>query len=284
MEQGTTNKVAEPIKGTARYQAQVKQNALTVPGYQVVGYPDWTINIVPEDDSTTPVKNVRTFYYKQNTVDIKYEVVGPEGCGTLDNAQDSKLKVVTGEPKGSTPTAAEGFKFVGWFKDAECTEPVAETWVNADNKLTPQKNAENMFEAATYYAKFEYDVADLTITKTGCDDIDAGQSFIFKVTGPNGFNRTVVIQGNGSVTLKGLKVGEYKVIEDTAWSWRYTPQGGATKTITLNPTQNAAQNTVTFVNERTENQWVSTDVYCKNEFKGNGIQTIINGNGKPVNN
>lgn len=161
--------------------------------------------------------------------------------------------------------------------------PVAETWVNADNKLTPQKNAENMFEAATYYAKFEYDVADLTITKTGCDDIDAGQSFIFKVTGPNGFNRTVVIQGNGSVTLKGLKVGEYKVIEDTAWSWRYTPQGGATKTITLNPTQNAAQNTVTFVNERTENQWVSTDVYCKNEFKDGGTKTIINGSGKTVN-
>ena len=113
--------------------------------------------------------------------------------------------------------------------------------------------------------------------------IDDGQSFIFNITGP-GIAKRVVIQGNGSVTLKGLKVGEYKVIEDTAWSWRYTPQGGATKTITLNPTQNAAQNTVTFVNERTENQWVSTDVYCKNEFKGNGIQTIINGNGKPVNN
>ena len=271
MEQGTTNKVAEPITGTARYQAQVKQNALTVPGYQVVGnIPEWTINIVPEEDGSTAVKNVRTFYYKQDTVDIKYEVVGPTAtCGTLDNAQDSKLKVVTDTPKGSTPTAADGFKFVGWFKDEECTVPVDTSWVGANNKLTPGKSkdlGDNVmgYEAATYYAKFEYDVADLTITKTGCEDIDANQSFIFKVTGPNGFSQTVVINGNGSVTLKGLKVGEYTV-EETTWSWRYTPQKG-TQTITLDPTQSAAHNTVTFVNERTNDQWVSTDAYSKNEF------------------
>lgn len=111
-------------------------------------------------------------------------------------------------------------------------------------------------------------------------DIDDGQSFIFNVTGPMG-TKTVVIQGNGSVTLTGLKVGEYKVIEDTAWSWRYKTTDG-TQTATLSAVHHDGSVTVT--NTRENDKWVSTDVYCKNEFKGNGIQTIINGNGKPVNN
>ena len=110
--------------------------------------------------------------------------------------------------------------------------------------------------------------------------IDDGQSFIFTITGP-GIAKRVVIQGNGSVTLKGLKVGEYTVTEDTAWSWRYTPQGGAEKTATLSAAKDSDE--VTFVNTLEKEKWVSTDVYCKNEFKDSGIKTIINGNGKTVN-
>ena len=112
-------------------------------------------------------------------------------------------------------------------------------------------------------------------------DIDDGQSFIFNVTGPMG-TKTVVIQGNGSVTLKGLKVGEYKVIEDTAWSWRYrTDNGTQSATLSANSDNEEVIVTNTLKNEK----WVSTDVYCKNEFKGSGTKTIINGsNGKPTTN
>ena len=121
----------------------------------------------------------------------------------------------------------------------------------------------------------------LTIKKDVKDTaIDDGQSFIFKVTGPMG-TKTVVIQGAGSVTLKGLKVGEYTVIEDTGWSWRYKTTDG-TQTATLSAA--TPEGSVTVTNTLKNEKWVSTDVYCKNEFKGNGIQTIINGNGKPVNN
>lgn len=120
----------------------------------------------------------------------------------------------------------------------------------------------------------------LTITKRVTDTaIDDGQSFIFNVTGPMG-TKTVVIQGNGSVTLKGLKVGEYKVIEDTAWSWRYRTDNG-TQTATLSAVHHDGSVTVT--NTLENKQWVSTDVYCKNEFKNSGTKTIINGNGKTVN-
>lgn len=120
----------------------------------------------------------------------------------------------------------------------------------------------------------------LTITKRVTDTaIDDGQSFIFNVTGPMG-TKTVVIQGNGSVTLTGLKVGEYKVIEDTAWSWRYKTTDG-TQTATLSAVHHDGSVTVT--NTRENDKWVSTDVYCKNEFKDGGTKTIINGSGKTVN-
>lgn len=184
LEQGTDKELADPVTGNARYQAQVTQTAKTIPGYTLVSAENQAINIAIED-GTTAVKNVKTFYYTEQTVEIKYEVVGPTGCGTLDNYQESQLKVITGEVKGSMPTVADGFKFVGWYRDPSCTQLVDADWV-ADSKLTPDKTknygtAEKPvmgYEAATYYAKFEYDVADLTITKTGWETIDEGQSFI----------------------------------------------------------------------------------------------------------
>ena len=269
LEQGTDKELSEPVTGTARYQAQVTQGAKTIPGYTLVSAENQAINIAIEDPADVASKNVKIFYYTEQTVDIKYEVVGPDGCGTLDNYQESQLKVTTGEVKGSAPTAAEGFKFVGWYKDEECTQPVDTAWV-AESKLTPGKTknygtdeAPVMgYEAATYYAKFEYDVADLTITKQGCENIDENQSFLFDVTGPNGYSQRVVIKGNGSVTIKGLKIGTYIVTEVTNWSWRYKANSNSQK-IDLKP---AMSNTVNFTNTRSNHKWLGGDAYCKNVF------------------
>lgn len=257
--------LADSVTGSARYQAQVTQTAKTIPGYTLVSTENQAIHIAIED-GTTAVKNVKIFYYTEQTVDIKYKVVGPVGCGTLDNYQDVQLKVTTGEVKGSAPTAANGFKFVGWYKDEECTQPVDTAWV-AESKLTPKKtkdlgNNVKGYEAATYYAKFEYDVADLTITKQGWEDIDEGQSFIFDVTGPNEYSKRVVINGNGSVTIKGLKIGTYTVTEVTNWSWRYKANSNS-QNIDLKP---AMSNTVNFTNTRSNLKWLSGDAYSQNIF------------------
>lgn len=264
LEQGTDKELAVSVTGNAHYQAQVTQTAKTIPGYTLVSAEKQAINIAIEDPANVASKNVKSFYYTEQTVEIKYEVVGPTGCGTLDNYQESQLKVTTGVVKGSTPTAADGFKFVGWYEDKACTQPVNAAWVAA-NKLAPQKsiplgNGVMGYEAATYYAKFEPDVADLTITKSGAEDIDENQSFIFTVTGPNNFSAKVVIQGNDSVTIKGLKIGEYTVTEDIGWSWRYTPQENR-KTITLSATE---PNTVTFTNKRSKGKWLGGDAYKRN--------------------
>ena len=260
--------LADSVTGNARYQAQVTQTAKTIPGYTLVSAENQSINIAIEDGETA-VKNVKIFYYTEQTVDIKYKVVGPDGCGTLDNYQDVQLKVTTGEVKGSAPTAANGFKFVGWYKDEECTQPVDADWVK-DSKLTPDKTknygtdeAPVMgYEAATYYAKFEYDVADLTITKQGWEDIDEKQSFLFDVTGPDGYSQRVVINGNGSVTIKGLKIGAYTVKEVTNWSWRYTADSSS-QSIELKP---AVTNVVTFENTRSNHKWLGGDAYSQNIF------------------
>ena len=268
LEQGTDKELAASVTGNAHYQAQVTQKAKDIPGYTLVSAENQAINIAIEDPANVASKNVKTFYYTEQTVEIKYEVVGPTGCGTLDNYQESQLKVTTGVVKGSTPTPAGGFKFVGWYEDEACTRPVNVAWVAANKLLTPGKTrnygtveAPVMgYAAATYYAKFEYDVADLTITKSGAEDIDENQSFIFTVTGPNNFSAKVVIQGNGSVTIKGLKIGEYTVTEDIGWSWRYTPQENR-KTITLSATE---PNTVTFTNKRSKGKWLGGDAYKRN--------------------
>lgn len=274
--QGTTEtKVADPVTGSARYQARVTQGAKEVPGYTLVlgTTNQQTIDIVAEEGNTA-VNNVKIFYYVEDTVDIKYEVVGPTGCGTLDNYQDNTVKVIDGTPEGSTPTASAGFKFVGWYKDKDCTQPVDAAWI-ADNKLTPQKTANlgndvKGYEAATYYAKFEYDLADLIISKTGCEDIDENQSFLFKVEG-EGFSTTVAIKGNTSVKITELKVGTYTVTEITDWSCRYTNKDYV-KSADITPTKPDDVYTFNFANTRSITKWLGGDAYSKNVF-GTIIET-----------
>ena len=119
------------------------------------------------------------------------------------------LTVTSNMTIGSVPTAAEGFRFVGWYRDEGCTWPVEASWVS-DNKLIPEKT-ENYgtadapamgYENATYYAKFESNTADLIITK---QNMDEGQSSFFDVTGPGGYSKRIVINGSSSVHHQGIE-------------------------------------------------------------------------------
>ena len=124
------------------------------------------------------------------------------------------------------------------------------------------------YEDATYYAKFEDDVAQLTITKQGAIPVDENQSFVFTVTGPNSYSERVVICGNGSVTIKNLKPGTYTVTEE-GWSWRYTGSGSIGADISARTPGN-----VTFTNVRQTEEshstngwkWLGGDAYKLNSF------------------
>lgn len=283
LEQGTEKVLAEAERGYARYQAQVTQTAKDIPGYTLVSAKNQAINIAIEDPANVASKNVRTFYYTEQTVDIKYEVVGPTAnCGTLDNYQESQLKVITGTVNGSMPTAADGFKFVGWYKNEACTESVNANWV-ANNKLTPGKTknygtAEKPvmgYEAATYYAKFDYDITDLTITKTYADGApkDPNQSAVFVVTGGDlGEGLTVVLNkgNNFKVVIKGLKVGTtYTVTEKTGWTWRYTTDPTSQNSQSIQLVANEGNNTITFTNKLDNNKWLTGGAWCDNVWGNN---------------
>ena len=269
IDQATGKEIAESVDGTARYQAQVTQTAKTIPGYKLISAENQAINIAIEDPDNVANKNVKIFYYNEETVNILYKVVGPAGCGTLDNYQENDLKVITGTAAGSMPTAASGYKFVGWFKDEGCTEPVEASWI-ANNRLTPEKtkdlgNGVMGYEAATYYAKFELDVFDLTIQKEGCAGIDENQSFLFRITGPNGFSMEVTVQGNGSKTIKGLQMGNYAVTEVESWSWRYKCQNNRQSVKPENVVNGKAE--VTFTNKRDFVSWINGCAFADNRWR-----------------
>lgn len=257
----TKQQVADSVSGRARYQAQVTETAKTIPGYELVsGANSQSMVIQIEDPDDVASKNVKTFYYREQTVDIKYVAVG---FGTLDKVQDSNVKVLSGTVQGSTPTPKPGYKFVGWYKDEGCTQQVDKTWVNTDtNKLTPQKSVpygnQEAYRAATYYAKFERDVFDLTIEKKAANGskIDQNQTFVFRVQG-EGVNMQVVITGPGEQTIKNLPVGNYTITEDTSWSWKYTPDGDATQELKASSIQDGVA-TVTFKNKNNGTNWLTS--------------------------
>lgn len=193
----------------------------------------------------------------KETVNINYVPVGPAGAsfGSVDSASETVM-VKSGTAVGSTPAAASGFKFVGWFKDQACTQPVDATWIE-NNKIIPQKTTE-AYEAATYYAKFDYAVADLTIKQDG-GIADENQTFIYVVTGGDlpASGIKVAVKGNSSVTIKNLKIGSYTVTEETNWNWRCGTTGGS-QSITL---QGAQTNEVRFTNTVSNSKWLSGNAY-----------------------
>lgn len=198
--------------------------------------------------------------WNEKTAVINYEVVGPrEGCGTVSPISET-VNMVTGKAQGSTAAASsDNYKFVGWYSDAEC-----KNLVSNDEKYVPTKANGTMWaDGLTYYAQFDWNVADLTIEKTGAEAIDKDQSFIFRVTG-EGKVMYVTVQGNDSVTIKGLTVGKYKVEEVTSWSWRYTP----TKRSQDVEVEGGQKNEVTFNNSRTNSSWLSGDSFAINRTDG----------------
>lgn len=208
---------------------------------------------------TTPAEEPTTEEPTKETVNINYVPVGPAGAANFGSVAPASetVMVESGPAVGSTPTPGTGFKFVGWFKDQACTQPVDATWVE-NNKIIPQKTTE-AYETATYYAKFDYAVADLTIKQV--DGIaDENQTFIYVVTGgdlpESGIK--VAVKGNSSVTIKNLKIGYYTVTEETNWNWRCGTTGGS-KSITL---QGAQTNEVSFTKNNVSNfKWLSGNAY-----------------------
>lgn len=136
-----------------------------------------------------------------------------------------------------------------------------------------------VLEFVNVYSPARIETFDLKITKTGWDDTDENQTFIFRVTDPNNFSLDVTIVGDGSAIIKDLPTGTYTVTELTDWSWRYVPMKNkdGTKTIEKEQTvvgEGGKITEVTFANDRTNKSWLSGDSYCENWWGGTNDSVV----------
>lgn len=259
-----------PVKyGTGVFGAQIAEYAenLESIGYELVKTQGAAESVKTITISANEEHNIIRFLYQEKTVALKYEIVGPEGCGNLTRESEN-LTAISGEPDGSMPYINNGFAFIGWFTDKDCTKPVNPNWVDtATNTLKPQKT-EGVWFAATYYAKFAGLETDLKISTKSTTSVDADQVFIFNIKGKaetdtKDINLFVTLQGNSSVTVAKLPVGEYTVTELTDWSWRYE-NDSATRDVTLN--YNNGFNEITFTNTREKGKWLDGNTAIDNKF------------------
>lgn len=114
----------------------------------------------------------------------------------------------------------------------------------------------------------------LTITKTVTGDgANPNQTFVFNVMKGNDLVTTVVLKAGASTTITGLAVGDYTVVEDTNWSWSYTPDNGS-KAVTLSSTTPNGEAGIT--NTAKENHWLTSIVDVINKWTAKDGKTTIN--------
>jgi len=223
--------------------------------YTIVGSQTRSITFREGLDGATHIY----IYYQSKNILINYQAV----CrypGMTGGTVSPMSEIVTSgiNAAGSVPLADEHCEFIGWYEDEACTTPVNSDWVNAGNRLVPKAA-----DSTIYYALFEPVTATLKITKSGVEEADRNQSFLFKIKGNSGVALTVSITGNGSVTVTDLPRGEYTVTEITEWSWRYDAKGDKSKPITL--TGDSGE--LTFENKRNNKKWLGGETQKDNRFE-----------------
>lgn len=255
----TRQDIVPPDTGSGVFGEQVLEYAydLTALGYDLV-----SDNLKVLTISVNDTLNVIEFLYQERVISLKYQIVGPAGCGVLSQYSENVM-AITGKANGSAPIVSEGFLFDGWYTDAACTVPA--TNVDASGQIVPQKAAGSVWTEQVFYAKFIATKAPLTITTTGVTDAD--QAFLFRVSGKEGTETagvalTVSVIGNGSVVVDELPTGEYTVMELSGWSWRYEADA-AQKAVAV---AYGKSNAVTYTYTRENGQWLDGNAVAENVF------------------
>lgn len=258
VDKATDKKMGEAVSGVARYQAQVTERAKQFPGYTCVSGDQQTISIAIESPATD--KNLRIFYYDETQVTIHYVAVTEDG-GSV-SLSDETIGVLTGDPKGSAPTAKTGYVFVGWYTDEECAISVNPEWVDSlTGKIVPKQSVNlgtsatpiMVYAGATYYAKF-VKLVNVTVTKEVTGNLgDKSKDFKFVATYTvNGESKSeqFYLKHDGTWPLQNIPVGTVVTITEDEYSGYTTTndkgEGGREATITVAE----GENSVTFTNNK----------------------------------
>lgn len=219
--------------------------------------------------------NVLTFYYTPKRYTVNYEVVCTDDSLENFGVVSPVSQIVTNVDQLScTATPYTGYRFVGWFRDEECTDQIKDTtWVSGGT-LTPQTLAD-----ATYYAQF----APITLTITTSANVPSGDSpsFLYSITGLDDSNQRIQLMvstndfenGSASVTIEALPVGTYKITALTDWSKEYgltnivgenvsvdsTDVAKGTITVTVSEPTDGEAAVVTFSDTYAELDWLNSE-------------------------
>lgn len=211
------------------------------------------LEIKNNTDANNATINDLIFYYAPKQFTIEYYQV-PEAGGTISTT----IEVLIGSsiPVGSTAAAKENYRLDGWYKDAACTIPVTAddgTLTRNENgsiTFVPGKDSLSETESNRFYAKYIPLVGDLTIIRSGAASDD--QVFVYTITNNlTGVSMNATIVGNASVTIKNVPLGEYTIMQDATWSWRYDGE------ILVQTISNVQGTTVQFAGSPINDHWLN---------------------------
>lgn len=180
--------------------------------------------------------NKLIFYYKKKQVTVYYKAV----CKITDVKDFGEVTfynetaATANALSGSDAMPHYGYKFVGWYYDAECKTAVPDDWLSdksGEKSHIKPKVLDISKDEVTYYALFAPISGTLIIEKTNVDVYDSNHNFLFNIVGLDSnndhINLIISIKGNGTETINNVPIGNYTVTELTDWSWDYTATNGS---------------------------------------------------------
>lgn len=183
-------------------------------------------------------------------VDVTYTVKDKDG---------SKVGTYTVKADASTGTWH-------WESGSSTVSPEKDTTYTVTSTSTPANpnGTQKAVSSDPVEFKITVNTCSLKITKTvKGKGANPDQTFVFNVKKGNDLVTTVVLKANTSTTITGLAVGDYTVVEDTNWSWSYTPDNGS-KAVTLSSTNPNGEAKIT--NTAKENHWLTSIVDVINKW------------------
>ncbi len=268
------------ILPSEKFGSTVEETAPTLSNFRFMGNDTQTLVVTNETEEFA--KNKISFVYTHlDHILFYYNAVLPEKNGSdtyIPPGDDPKLlnlnqeSVAVGERptrKVEAKTNYPGYRFIGWFTDRSCTQPVPDEYLidGSENILLPLYGANS---DQYFYAKYDYLRGSLVLDSRGCntDELNSEQNFVFRIKGKDaGYNEwidiRVVIQGNDRKTIKDLPIGNYDVIR-TDWSWRYdTDKTDNMESVVIEEDQ---IKTLTFTQEMTRKSWFDGNGYKDNMY------------------
>lgn len=239
------------------------------------------------------------------TAQLKW-LLDPAAANTVDDGADkAPFKVCFAEPFMGTQLTVT-VKRASYGPGASMAEePVNDQYVSLyslgsgngsfdlANRLESKKTGEGEQDPGNAVFNFAQTHA-LTIVKKTTDASAMGQMFRFKVTktaeGTSPVTRMVEVkvdktqQENGETWYVGsvqlaAPAGDYTVVEDTAWAWRYqgelsTPGKAPGKSVELkiSSASSAGDTVVTCVNRRAKDKWVDGGSRAKNVWENGTLR------------